>query len=206
MRTLRNLAVLSLLSLTALGATGGIHGKVNGGPPPKAMPGAFPPPPPRSVVWAIGPAHYTPVASKTYTLDQKWTAFQPHVLAVPVGATVVFHNNDTVKHNVSWKAIGGNRALAKNLGNAAPGQTLSFRFTHPGVVHLRCTLHPDMSAYIVVVPTQYFTTTQRSGSYQLKGLPAGHYRVVAWHEGRQQQTRTVAVGSSTTTVNFNLSK
>ncbi len=204
MKGIRSIAVMMMLGMVAMAATG-IHGKVNGGPPPRALPGAFPPPPPRSVVWAIGPSHLMPVAAKTYTMDQKWTAFQPHVLAVPVGSTVVFKNNDTVKHNVSWKSIGGNRALAKNLGNASPGQSLNFRFTHPGVIHLRCTLHPDMSAYIVVVPTAYFTTTKRSGNYNLK-LPAGHYRVVAWHEGRHEQSRTVTVGEGSSTVNFNLSK
>ncbi len=204
MKSIRSITVVMVLALAAMAANG-IHGKVNGGPPPKAMPGAFPPPPPRSVVWAIGSSHVVPAAAKTYTVDQKWTAFQPHVTVVPVGATVVFKNNDTVKHNVSWKAIGGNRALAKNLGNAGPGQTLSFHFTHPGVIHLRCTLHPDMSAYIVVVPTQYFTTTSRSGDYKLN-LPAGRYRVVAWHEGRREQTRTVTVGAGSSAVNFNLAK
>ncbi len=201
---LRKIVIMMMLSLAAL-ASPGIHGKISGGPPPKSMPGAFPPPPPRSVVWAVGSSQLPPRTAKVYTMNQKWTMFQPHVLAIPVGSTVVFKNSDTVEHNVSWRSIGGNRALAKNLGNAAPGQTLSFRFTHPGVVHLRCTLHPDMSAYIVVVPTPYFTTTKRSGEYQLN-LPAGRYRVMAWHEGQREQTRTVTVGKNSSTLNFKLTK
>lgn len=203
MQSLRHLAIVLLLAIVAM-AAGGIHGKINAGPPPKALPGAFPPPPPRSVVWAVGPDSAAP--SKTYVMDQKWTAFQPHVLVVPVGSTVRFKNNDTVKHNVYWHSIGGNRALAKNLGNWNPGQSVSFRFTHPGVVHVRCQLHPDMGAYVVIVPTPYFTISKRSGAYTLKNLPPGRYRVVAWHERRREQSRSITVGANETTVNFKLAK
>ena len=201
MKLSRLLFFLSMTTACALAATSGIHGRVAAGPPARTVPGAFAPPPARSVVWAINSKRPTP--THPFAMNQKWMAFQPHVLVVPLGATVVFKNSDTVEHNVNWRSIGGDRALAKNLGDARPGQILQYRFTHPGVVHVRCRLHPTMSAYIVVVPTPYFTTTKRSGAFRLV-LPPGRYRVVAWHEGRAERSREVTVGAAPVAVNFNL--
>ncbi len=177
---------------------GNINGKVNGIPKPKALPGAFPPPPTPAVVWAVPiPAKAVQANGKTYVVDQQWTQFKPGVLVIPVGATVEFKNNDTVKHNIKWDSIGGNRALAKNLGTHAPGQNVSYKFTHPGAVHLQCTLHPGMSAWIYVVPTNYSAVTKTSGEYKLSNLPNGRYKVSVWHPGRAVQTHVVTVGANT---------
>lgn len=159
-----------------------------------------------SVVYiAAIPGKTFPAPSKQFKLDQQWLEFKPHVLAIPVGATVAFANNDTVAHNINWDSIGGNKALKKNLGNAQPGQTLTYKFTHTGEIPILCDLHPDMSAYIVVTPTPYFAVTDRGGKYTIKDVPPGHYRLVAWHEGHKTAEKTITVGA-TATADFTLAK
>ncbi len=200
-------AAILMTSMAAFAQSGAISGKVSGIPRAKALPGAFPPPPTPAVVYAVplSAKPMLPVADKTFTVDQRWTQFVPAVTVVPVGATVAFRNNDTVKHDVMWKAIGTDAALGRNLGVHAPGQTATYRFTHAGAVHLLCSVHPSMNAWLYVAPSDYSTVTSTSGQYKLGNLPDGRYRVVVWHPGVAQQSRVVTVGGNTK-ANFNLQK
>lgn len=159
-----------------------------------------------SVVWvnaSAGKAY--PAPEKHFMMDQKGLQFQPHILAVPVGATVDFRNSDAVAHNVFWPSISGNKALSHNLGTWPQGQSKSFKFDHAGVVPLLCNVHPEMSGYIVVTPTPYFAETDSSGNYDIKDVPDGKYTVTAWHEGTKPQNKPATV-SGKTAVDFTLSK
>jgi plastocyanin len=138
-----------------------------------------------------------PAPSQHFSLDQRSLVFQPHVLVVPVGATVDFVNNDAVAHNVFWPAISGNRKLAHNLGTWPQGAKRSFTFDAAGVVTLLCNVHPEMSAYIVVSPTPYYAVADATGNYQIQGVPDGHYTLTVWHEGAKPQSKPVAVSGST---------
>ena len=146
-----------------------------------------------------------PPPAKPFTLDQKGLVFHPHILVVPVGSTVGFLNNDKVAHNVFWPSVGGNKKLNHNLGTWPTGETRSFKFENVGAVPLLCNVHPEMSAYVVVVPTPYYVLTDDSGSYSLADLPDGQYSVSAWHEGLRVQTKPVSL-ASTATLDFALSK
>lgn len=190
------LAMLSAGALTAAAST--ITGTVNA-PGAKTKEG--------SVVYiAAIPGKTFPAPAKQFKMDQQWLEFKPHVLAVPVGATVEFANNDTVTHNVNWPSIGGDKALKKNLGKAKPGQSLTYKFTHAGVVPILCDMHPDMSAFIVVTPTPYAAVTNRGGKYTIKDVPPGHYRLIAWHEGHKTAEKTITVGAGAATADFALAK
>ncbi len=200
-------AAVLMTGMAAVAQSGAISGQVSGIPRAKALPGAFPPPPTPAVVYAVplsGKA-LTPIADKTYTVDQKWTQFVPGVSVVPVGATVEFTNDDTVKHDVMWKAIGNDTALGRNLGVHNPDQTVSYRFTRAGAIHLQCLVHPSMSAWLYVAPTGYSTVTSTSGKYSLSNLPDGRYRVVVWHPGVATQSQIVSV-TGHAKLNFNLKK
>ena len=56
-----------------------------------------------------------------------------------------------------------------------------------------CNVHPEMSGYIVVTPTPYFTLTDKAGNYKIDSVPDGQYNVVGWHEGAKTQSKPVAV-------------
>lgn len=159
-----------------------------------------------SVVYVEAVAGKTfPPPTEHVVIDQKGLLFQPHVAAVPVGATVEFLNSDKVAHNIFWPAINGNKKLSHNMGTWPSGQKRDFKFDAPGVVPLLCNVHPEMSAYIVVTPTPYFAVTDADGSYKISNVPEGQYTVSAWHEGMKIQSKPVKVAGDTTT-DFALSK
>ena len=104
-----------------------------------------------------------PAPTKSPVMDQKGLMFQPHLLVIEQGTTVEFLNSDKVAHNVFWTSVGGNKKLGHNLGTWPQGEKRSFKFDTPGAAPVLCNVHPEMSAYIVVVPTPYYTTTDKSG-------------------------------------------
>jgi plastocyanin len=134
-----------------------------------------------------------PAPTAKVVMDQKGLQFVPHVMVVQVGTTVEFLNEDKVQHNVFWPAISGNHKLGHNMGTWPEGQKRSYKFDDAGVVPLLCNVHPDMSGYIVVSPTPYFATTNASGEYTIKDVPAGQYTVTAWHEGSKPSSKNVTV-------------
>jgi plastocyanin len=146
-----------------------------------------------------------PAPAEHPVIDQKGLVYQPHVAAVLVGATVDFLNSDSVAHNVFWTSIGGNKKLGHNLGTWPKGEKKSFKFETPGAVPILCNVHPEMSAYLVVVPTPYFATSDQTGNYKIENVPDGSYTVTAWHEGAKNQSKPVAV-SGDAKADFTLSK
>ena len=70
---------------------------------------------------------------------------------------------------------------------------------------LLCNVHPEMSGYVVVVPTPYFAESDKSGNYKIENVPDGSYTVTAWHEGAKNQSKPVNV-SGAAKPDFTLSK
>jgi plastocyanin len=134
-------------------------------------------------------------------LDQKQMEFVPHVLAVVTGTTVRFLNSDTVAHNV-FSPDG-----KYNLGTWPTGESKDHVFDKPGAYTQLCQVHPEMEGYVVVLSTPYFAKTDRSGAFEIKDVPAGTYKLVAWSEklkGLEQEV-TVEAGK-TTSVDLTLSR
>jgi plastocyanin len=183
--------IFTLVSAT-LSPAGTVNGKISGV-------GAG------TVVWADDPSAKVEPPAKTFVMDQKGLLFVPHVLVVPVGSTVDFVNSDSVQHNVFWTGIGGNKKLGRNMGTWPKGEKRSVKFDNPGVVPLLCNVHPEMSAYIVVVPTSQYAMTDANGEYTIQNVSDGAHTVTIWHEGMKQQSKQVNV-SGASKADFTLSK
>src|SRR5437868_14310014 len=138
-----------------------------------------------------------PAPSEHPLVDQKGLMFTSHITVVQQGTTVDFLNSDSVAHNVFWTSVGGNKKLTHNLGTWPKGEKRSFKFDNPGAVPLLCNVHPEMAGYIVVSPTPYFATTDKSGEYKIENVPDAGYSVVAWHEGAKNQVKQVTVSGDT---------
>jgi plastocyanin len=140
--------------------------------------------------------------SKHVVMDQHHLEFVPHVLVVLKGTTVDFQNSDATLHNVFWPSIGGNRKLARNLGTWPQGQHKSFTFDDLGAAPLLCNVHPEMSGYVVVVPTPYFAVTDSAGDYVIKDVPPGKYTLKTWSEEGKPVSESVDVAGASTTVDL----
>jgi plastocyanin len=110
-------------------------------------------------------------------VTMKSKAFTPHVLAVGTGSVVEFPNEDPILHNVF--SVSGD---GFDLGLYKRPKSGSRTFDKPGVYTLYCNIHPQMSATVVVRDNPYFAKASKEGAFRLEGLPAGEYKVTAFHE------------------------
>lgn len=118
------------------------------------------------------------------TMRQKNKTFTPHILAIAAGTFVDFPNDDPIFHN----AFSSYNGQIFDLGLYAPGSTKSVRFSREGIVRVFCNIHSAMSAVIVVLPTPYFATTARDGTFQIPNVPSGDYQLTVFHERATEAT------------------
>jgi plastocyanin len=71
-------------------------------------------------------------------------SFSPGTLTVPAGATVTWTFKDSTDHNVT----ADDKSFASK--NSSSGATYSFHFTKAGTYSYMCTIHPFMTAKVVV--------------------------------------------------------
>jgi len=122
-------------------------------------------------------------------IDQVKRAYVPHVLAVVVGTEIEFLNSDHELHNVHARQ---NKTQLFNVG--IPPQRKARRILkEEGVVTLLCDIHPEMSAYIVVLQNPYLARPDEKGNYAIGNVPPGTYTLRAWHEKLKAQTMEVKV-------------
>ena len=193
-----SLAVLALMAFPANTLAGKIKGtvKVKGLRTPADI----------VVYLPKAPAVDVDLSKTKFVMDQQNLAFIPRVLPIPVGSTVLFPNNDKVDHNV----FSMSRAKTFNLGSYQPGQSQTVVFDKPGIVEVRCDVHAEMAAYILVMKNPYFAVTDRKGNFEipdsgylqqvgLEGiadLPPGKYSIKTRHEKLKTQKKSIVVPDS----------
>jgi len=113
----------------------------------------------------------------TATMLMRHKRFRPHVLAVTIGSSVSFPNDDPILHN-AFSTSPGNQF---DLGLYRNGASKRVTFRHGGLVRVFCNVHHQMFAYILVLDTPYFMHVQADGKFDLHGLPSGPGELVIWH-------------------------
>lgn len=90
------------------------------------------------------PASSAPVTANTVSI--KNFAFAPETITVKVGTTVTWTNNDQDAHTVT--------AMDHTFASQplSPGDSFHFTFTKTGSYAYLCTIHPFMTATVVVTP------------------------------------------------------
>lgn len=123
------------------------------------------------------------------TMVMKGKAFAPRVVAIPVGGTVEFPNEDPIFHNV-FSVSGENRFDLALYKRPRMG---SWTFQHPGVARVYCNIHPQMSAVVVVRDSPYFVKAGADGTFTIENVPAGRHVLKAWHERAGEVATEVTV-------------
>ena len=131
-------------------------------------------------------------------LDQLKCDYVPHVQSITAGSTLEIRNSDDLLHNVHGKLDG--KATVFNLAMPLKDQRIPKQLAKPGVIVLQCdAAHTWMKGYVVVAENPYHATTSGAGSFLLKDVPPGSYKLKAWHEkfGDLEQDVTVNSGAET---------
>ena len=141
-----------------------------------------------AVVWVPGllPGGRSGAASSMASKEKR---FDPHVIAVPAGATVRFPNLDRIFHNAFSQTPGS----AFDLGLYRNGAERQMRFDAPGLVRVYCNIHAQMAGYVMVVDSGAFAVTDAHGGYRIAGVPEGPRTVRVWHEMAGETTAAVDV-------------
>jgi plastocyanin len=147
---------------------------------------------PRTAVVIYRPR--TPVrnlqTSRTFTMTTRKKEFLPRVLAVPVGATVQFPNEDPILHNV-FSVSGENRF---DLGLYRQGKGKSATFRTPGIVRVFCNVHQAMVGFVAVLDTPFSAFPDSAGNFTLS-VPDGPGTLEVWHEQTEPVTVAVPAGA-----------
>lgn len=137
-----------------------------------------------------------PVPKTPVTLDQQGCQYKPHVMGIMVGQQYKILNSDGILHNI--------HTLPKvnpsfNKGMPATLKETTTSFAKPeAVFHIKCDVHPWMSAYVAVFNHPFFSVTSTDGKFNITGLEPGTYEITAWHEKLGTQTASVTVGANDT--------
>jgi hypothetical protein len=125
---------------------------------------------------------YAATREATLEFDQKNCIFLTHVLGMRSQQKLKILNSDPVGHNTNIKGIGGAASINATIPvNAyamySPGGESSEPFD------VSCSIHPWMSAWMLVRNSPYFAVSRPDGSFEIANLPAGvelEFRV--WQE------------------------
>ncbi|MDN0200927.1 cupredoxin family copper-binding protein [Streptomyces sp. S.PNR 29] len=134
-----------------------------------------------AVLLPLLPAVPGQASAAGYQVTMQGYAFAPATLTVPAGSTVTWTNQDTAPHDV--KTTSGPVSIHSPM--LSKGQSWSFTFTTAGSYGYYCTVHPNMTARIVVraaapatsaAPTHEHTGSSSGSSAEHQGT--GHQGTV----------------------------
>jgi plastocyanin len=129
------------------------------------------------------------VATTKDVITQKDAMFHPHVMPVVVGTEVRWPNYDDIFHNVF------SISDAKNfdLGLYKHPEIGKVTFDKAGRVDVFCSIHSQMNCVILVLQNPFFAATNGKGAYRITNIPAGVYKVKAWHERLPGQMKEITI-------------
>ena len=135
-----------------------------------------------------------PAPKESVVIDQNGCQYKPHVMGIMVGQPYKILNSDGILHNIHTLP---NVNSPFNKGMPATVTEATTTFPKPeAMFHIKCDVHPWMSAYLGVFTNPFFSVTGTDGKFTISGLDPGTYELTAWHERLGTQTATVTVGAS----------
>ncbi|MBT3784658.1 hypothetical protein HOF92_06750 [bacterium] len=155
-----------------------------------------------AVVWLEIAEHQPSRELKIESMVQKGKELHPKVLVAPTNTEVYFPNQDPIFHNI----FSFNKVKKLDLGNYK-GKGNPVIFGEPGVYPIGCSIHPWMSAYIVIVSSPFFSKSGAGGDFTLKDLKVGTHTFFLWNpDFKETQTREVNLIEGVNNLKWEISK
>lgn len=148
-------------------------------------------------------------AEKDSTILQKGCEFLPYMQIMQNEGNAAIINEDPVLHNIhSYEIIGKAKKTVMNISQPDKGTINKKIKLKRGVgMKIECDAHDFMHGFVFVAKNPYYAMVAENGSYTIDNIPAGKYKVRAFHGtlGTQKGKATVAAGASQT-VDFTFKK
>ncbi|HEX5437693.1 MAG TPA: carboxypeptidase regulatory-like domain-containing protein [Gemmatimonadaceae bacterium] len=138
--------------------------------------------------------------ARRFDLSTEQCALDPRIQAVTVNGTLDLFNADPAIHRTRFVRAHTGATIALVTETDA-GQVVPVRsvLDQPGLVEVRCDMHPHTRGWIRVFDQPYFDVTDSHGRFALSDVPPGTYHLAAWQPrlGMRTQTVTVRAGEAT---------
>ncbi|MCA9416318.1 MAG: hypothetical protein KC931_06935 [Candidatus Omnitrophica bacterium] len=127
-------------------------------------------------------------------LDQEGCLYKPHVFGIQTGQDLIIRNSDATLHNVHIIPGRDSKNPEMNKGMPFKMDLPPMQFEYPEVpLRFKCDVHRWMFAYCNIVDHPFFDTTDETGSFEIKDVPAGDYTLSFWHKKMQDHPVKVTV-------------
>ena len=127
-------------------------------------------------------------------LDNRGCEFLPRVQVARPSATLEVRNSDPILHTAHAHLQDGRTAFHVALPHFR--DRTRTQLPQAGVIRIECDVgHTWMRAYIVISSSPFTAVTGPDGAYQIRDVPAGRYRLLAWHEAFGTIEREVNLAS-----------
>ena len=130
----------------------------------------------------------------------KRCALEPHVLVVPAGSSLEIQNADGILHHLIVPAL-RNEPLDARLPRYRKRLLLPpTALARPEILAVACDVHPWEVGWWIVSNNPLRALSGAEGRFVIEGVPAGTWRLTAWHEDLKQVEIQVTVAADQSVV------
>jgi hypothetical protein len=136
---------------------------------------------------------------RRFELTNDGCMLDPYVQVIWTKSTLNVSNDDRALHTNRFINVGTGQIVGVAPFNDDGEVVPVDKFREPAEIEVVCEQHPWTHAWIAVLDHPYFAQTTAAGTFSIDGIPAGKYRVRAWHPalGFADDSVTVTAGQQT---------
>jgi len=125
-------------------------------------------------------------------LDNRGCEFLPRVQVARPLAALEVRNSDPVLHSAHAYLEDGKTAFHVALPHFR--DRTRTQLPQAGLLRIECDVgHTWMRAYILISSSPFSAVTGGEGTFEIRGIPPGRYRLLAWHEAFGKIEREVSL-------------
>lgn len=128
----------------------------------------------------INPEAAAAAKAEKVILDNKNCRFEPHVVFVQAGQTLVIKNSDAAGHNSNIATL--KNPPSNSLIPQGGESSVTFKEDEAIPAQVSCNIHPWMKGWLVVRTNPYAAVSKADGSFEIKNVPVGEVELQLWHE------------------------